>query len=318
MNRAIILLALSVSMIMATLPVQASRDDACVDVLAVRDDDSHSGWGVGIYGRPGLGSKDAHAVPVKTIDDVASITSEDNLPPMWGFVQEHFAYIVGYPDGEIRPNGNMTRAEVATVFYRLVNDVVRDVYFTQVNQFSDVQGGQWFNNAISLMSSLGILQGYEDSTFKPNVAITRAEMATICARFARAFDTRRYFGVVSFSDIDGHWAEDDIKYAAATGWVRGYEDGTFRPDAGITRAEVMALFNRLLKRAPETVDDLLVDEMITWSDNSDPDAWYYLDVQETTNSHYPDFKDKLVEGTDYYYEFWFEMVDNRDWTELER
>ena len=177
--------------------------------------------------------------------------------------------------------------------------------------------GQWFNNAVSLMSSGGILQGYEDGTFKPNAAITRAEMATISARFARAMSQSGYFNV-SFSDIAGHWAEEDIKHAAATGWFRGYKDGAFMPDVGITRAEVMALVNRMLERAPETADDLLNDEMIKWSDNADPDAWYYLDVQEATNSHWPGFKDKRVEGTDYYYEYWDEMIDNRDWTELER
>ena len=167
------------------------------------------------------------------------------------------------------------------------------------------------------MYNMGILKGYPDGTFKPNGAITRAEFAAIAARFARVMEMTGT-NAVNFSDIAGHWAKADISYAAMIGWVNGYPDGTFGPNRNITRAEAMTLVNRMLERVPETAEDLLGDGMIVWPDNAVPTVWYYLAVQEATNSHTPKYKDKTVPGLQFKYEYWTELTPNRDWTQLER
>jgi uncharacterized repeat protein (TIGR02543 family) len=233
------------------------------------------------------------------------------------FIDDHIAYIIGYPEGDVRPNRNITRAEVATVFFRLLIDEVRSNYWTQQNSFQDVIPGNWYNNAVSVKANMGVINGYPDGTFKPDGAITRAELAAIAARFAKQMEMAPS-NDVSFSDISGHWAESDIRYAAALGWVNGYPDGTFKPNQPITRAEFMTLVNRMLERVPEAADDLLQDEMKHWIDNANPDAWYYSAVQEATHSHEADYKEDTVPGLQFNYEFWTEMIPNRDWAQLER
>ena len=221
---------------------------------------------------------------------------------------DHFAYIVGYPDGNVKPSGNITRAEVATIFFRLLTEEVRTANSTQSNSLSDVSRGQWFNHAISTLSSMGIVKGHNDGTFAPDDPITRAEFAAIAARF----DDKNTDTSSNFSDIASHWAKDEIGIAANKGWINGYPDGTFRPNQYITRAEAMTLVNRVLNRLPENSSDLL-DSMIKWPDNSDASAWYYLAVQEATNSH--EYSDKSKDDK---YEKWTAIRDARDWTELEK
>ena len=220
---------------------------------------------------------------------------------------DHFAYIVGYGNGEVRPQNNITRAEVATIFFRLLTDDVRDENLTKTNRYSDVAATSWYNTAVSTLSSMGIITGYPDGTFRPNAAITRAEFAAIAARFDNDGDKT----AAKFSDIANHWARDEISIAYNNGWINGYPDGTFGPQRDITRAETMTLVNRVLNRQPETADDLLPD-MVTWTDNADKNAWYYLAVQEATNSHYYEFK------TNSKYEKWTELRETRDWTQLEK
>lgn len=205
--------------------------------------------------------------------------SELHIPDMLNG-DDHFAYVAGYTDGTVRPNAKITRAEVAMIFYRLLDEDVRAANETDSNSFSDVTNGMWFNTAVSTIARLGIVKGRSAEIFDPNAPITRAEFATVCARF----DHSSVESDKSFFDIHGHWAETFIEHAAALGWVNGYMDGTFHPNATITRAEAMAMINRVLGRLPESEKDLL-SGMKTWPDNADPSAWYYLTVQEATNSH---------------------------------
>ena len=220
---------------------------------------------------------------------------------------DHFAYIVGYGNGEVRPQNNITRAEVATIFFRLLTDDVRDENLTKTNRYSDVAATSWYNTAVSTLSSMGIITGYPDGTFRPNAAITRAEFAAIAARFDNDGDKT----AAKFSDIATHWAKDEISIAYNNGWITGYPNGTFGPQRDITRAETMTLVNRVLNRQPETEDDLLPN-MTVWTDNANPKAWYYLAVQEATNSHYYEFK------TNSQYEKWTELRETRDWKALEQ
>ena len=193
---------------------------------------------------------------------------------------DHFAYIIGRNDGLVHPEAPITRAEVTTIFFRLLDPAVRDSNLSTSNTFSDVNTNLWCNTAISTMTKLGIVHGRTATAFDPNAFITRAEFAAIAARFDKSSVNQ----MANFSDINGHWAALEISKAAANGWVNGYSDGTFKPNQNITRAEAMALINRVLNRVPETVDDLL-SNMITWPDNMNTAAWCYLDVQEATNSH---------------------------------
>ena len=219
---------------------------------------------------------------------------------------DHFAYVIGYPDGTVHPNGQITRAEVATIFFRLLRDEVRDGAFTTSNSYSDVAYGKWYNNPISTMSALGIITGYPDGTFKPNKPITRAEFAAIAARF----DETQSGKSATFSDVIGHWAAKEIGIAYANEWIKGYPDGTFKPDQNITRAEAMTLINRVLERKPESPADLLTN-MNKWTDNMDTSKWYYLDVQEATNSH--GYTRKTFN-----YELWRQMLPDPDWSRYER
>ena len=218
---------------------------------------------------------------------------------------DHYAYVVGYSDGTVRPNANISRAEVATIFFRLLKKEVRDGNLTTENIFADVTNGQWHNKAISTMAKLGIVKGRRADSFDPDASITRAEFAAICARF----NTKPVENNGSFSDISGHWAENEIERAAAFGWISGYPDGTFRPDARITRAEAMTMINRVLCRMPQSESDLL-DSMVTWPDNK-PSDWHYLAVQEATNSH--DFNRQGEVG-----ESWTKLTSVPDWTRYQK
>ena len=246
----------------------------------------------------GGGGGGGHKPTVTIPDDVPTGLNGD----------DHYAYIVGYPNGNVEPNGNITRAEVATIFFRLLTEEVRTANSTQSNSLSDVTRGQWFNHAVSTLSSMGIVKGHNDGTFAPNAPITRAEFAAIAARF----DDKNTDTSSKFTDIASHWAKNEIGIAANKGWINGYPDGTFRPNQYITRAEAMTLVNRVLNRLPENSSDLL-DSMIKWPDNSDASAWYYLAVQEATNSHA--YSDKSKDDK---YEKWTTIRDARDWTELEK
>lgn len=254
---------------------------------------------IGVWTRRSSGGGGGSSRPTVDIpDDVPTGLNGD----------DHFAYIVGYPNGNVEPNGNITRAEVATIFFRLLTEKVRTANSTQSNSLSDVTRGQWFNHAVSTLSSMGIVKGHNDGTFAPNAPITRAEFAAIAARF----DDKNTDTSSKFTDIASHWAKNEIGIAANKGWINGYPDGTFRPNQYITRAEAMTLVNRVLNRLPENSSDLL-DSMIKWPDNSDASAWYYLAVQEATNSHA--YSDKSKDDK---YEKWTTIRDARDWTELEK
>ena len=234
-----------------------------------------------------------------------TVTIPDDVPTGLNG-DDHYAYIVGYPNGNVEPNGNITRAEVATIFFRLLTEEVRTANSTQSNSLSDVTRGQWFNHAVSTLSSMGIVKGHNDGTFAPNAPITRAEFAAIAARF----DDKNTDTSSKFTDIASHWAKNEIGIAANKGWINGYPDGTFRPNQYITRAEAMTLVNRVLNRLPENSSDLL-DSMIKWPDNSDASQWFYLAVQEATNSHYYKTKENKFEK-------WTKLRETRDWTELEK
>ena len=222
--------------------------------------------------------------------------------------EDHYAYIVGYEDGSVQPEGDITRAEVATIFFRLLTDESRDAFWSQTNDYTDVPADAWYNNAVSTLTNAGILDGYEDGTFKPDSNITRAEFATIAVRFFEA----TYDGEDLFSDIAGHWAQDYINEAANAGIVDGYPDGTFRPQQLITRAEAMTMVNRTIDRHPDA--DHLLEDMITWPDNLET-AWYYEQVQEATNSHAYTMN---TDDEQNLYEIWTELLPNRDWSELEK
>lgn len=215
----------------------------------------------------------------------------------------HFNYVIGYTDGTIRPNNDISRAEVATIFFRLLTDEAREQYTTTAGNFTDVKAGMWCNRAIATLTNMGIIKGYTDGSFQPNKSITRAELATIIARFAKLDVNTK-----TFSDINGHWAQKNIELAAGNGWINGYDDGTFRPNNNITRAETFAMINRVLDRQTESVSDLLpTSEMNMWSDNLNENAWYYKDVQEATNYH------KCDRVGDSVYEKWTEKVPDIDW-----
>ena len=246
-------------------------------------------------------------------------------PPPPFFIEEHPAYIIGYPDGEVKPGNNISRAEVATVFFRLLTEKVRNDNWKVTNDFPDALDGIWYNNAVSTISNMGIITGYPDGTFRPSASITRGELAAIAARFADqmgSVETNQR----TFSDIDGHWAEEYILKAASVGWIKGHDDGTFRPNDPITRAEFMTLANRMLERAPELVSDIILEAdgeeaewLRVWSDNANKNAWYYLDVQEATNSHdYIRKEDNFVPDLNFEYETWVALLPPRDWAALEK
>ena len=234
---------------------------------------------------------------------------------------DHFLYIEGYPEdyrtGEysdnedlwpVKPQGNITRAEVATIFYRLLKDEVREEIETDVNSFPDVNADDWFNVTVSSLANMGAISGYEDGTFRPNEPITRAELASMAVRFYEAFEAEYEEG--TFLDVDGdEWYADAIAAAEELGILGGYPDGTVRPNNNITRAETCAIVNRVLERRPHDEHLGDVDEMRTWPDNL-PGAWYYADMQEATNGHYYEWID--IDGSKF--EEWTEVDKDYDWT----
>ena len=231
---------------------------------------------------------------------------EDNeLPPPPLELDKHDAYICGYPDGTVKPERQITRAEVATIFYRLLQDEARENVWSRTNSYSDVASGVWYNSAVSTLTNAGILTGYPDGTFRPDAPITRAEFATIAARFYHAPEVTGD----AFSDISGSWAREYINRAAARGLIDGYEDGTFRPNQNIKRDEAMKIINKVLFRTPDK--EHFLPDMIKWPDNSNTDAWYYTDVQEATNNHDYERVDKNSPET------WTKITQARDWKALE-
>ena len=236
--------------------------------------------------------------PVVDDDDDDDEDVSDDATPNWLNLDDHDAYIQGYPDGCVKPQNNITRAEVATIFYRLLTDDARDYYYSTDSGFSDVNPGDWYNTAVATMVQAGILNGYSDGTFKPNASITRAEFATIAARFL----SNPYSTKDRFYDTEGHWAEVYINRAAEIGWIGGYPDGSFKPDQYITRAEAVTLVNNVLGRAPHA--DHMLDDMIRWPDNP-KSAWYYEDIQEATNSH--DYRWNSGKS----YEIWTKLLETR-------
>lgn len=245
-------------------------------------------------------SKDKNKDKDNNKDNNTGETTPTKVPALLNG-SNHFAYVVGYKDGNVRPQGNITRAETAAIFFRLLKEEVRSENLSKHNDFADVTEDSWYNTAVSTMAGMNILKGRTANSFAPQAPITRAEFAAICARF----DSGRAEENSGFTDISGHWAEKEIERAATLGWVSGYTDGSFHPDAPITRAEAMTLINRVLCRMPETKADLL-DSMTKWPDNQ-PGAWYYLAVQEATNSHTYEQKDSK-------YETWTALTAEPDWS----
>ena len=269
----------------------------------VPDEGGSSGGGGGGF-LPGAGGGPVVATPVPGTTPTPQGTIVPGEPESSASLNrdDHYAYIIGYPEGDVRPENNITRAEVATIFFRIMGDESRDKYASSENVYTDVNVGDWYNNAISTVTNAGIVNGYEDGTFKPDAPIKRSEFATIAARFIGG----KYQGDNRFSDIDGHWAAEYINRASKYGWIKGYEDGTFKPDRDITRAEAMTLVNSVLTRGTESRN--MHEDMIIWSDNTE-DKWYYEEVQEATNAHNYSKENNV--------ETWTSMRENRDWKALE-
>lgn len=244
----------------------------------------------------------------RSIDDDVDPTPTPDSPYL--NLDDHFAYIIGYPDGMVHPEGTITRAEVATIFFRMLTDEVRNEYWSQANPYSDVAITDWYNNAISTLTNLGVITGYPDGTFLPNGNITRAEFATMAVRFF--IITEEYtWDEDAFSDIAGHWANEYINLAYLLEIVNGYPDGTFLPQNAITRAEAVTIVNNTLRRTPCKEGLLPVEEMIMWPDNMNATTWYYEEIQEATNSH----EYTYFENGD---ENWTEELPVRDWAAFER
>ena len=221
---------------------------------------------------------------------------------------DHYAYLMGYPDGTVRPSGSITRAEATTIFFRLLTEESRSQFWATENRYSDVSAGRWYNNAVSTMTRAGIVNGYPDGTFRPNAPITRAEMAKIIALFAKLDKSTD-----RFPDAAGHWAEAYIRLAAGNGWIEGYPDGTFRPNQSITRAETVTMIDRVLERVPKDESRLLPHETMLTFPDCRPGQWFYIAVQEAANSHIYERAASEQHGD----ERWKDLRDNRDWTRLE-
>ena len=215
---------------------------------------------------------------------------------------DHFAYVQGYPDGTVKPAGNITRAETAAILFRLMDNSSRKTYLSTKSGFRDVTAGSWYNTYVATLNNAGVITDSANGYFRPNEAITRAELAAMLASFTETTRAANYFDDVSAN----HWAAKAIAICAKLGWITGYPDGSFRPDRNVTRAELMAMINRATGRAPKSADAFLPG-MKTWSDNT-ADKWYYLDVQEATNSH-----SYAVSPT----ELWTALTAAPDWSRYE-
>lgn len=256
--------------------------------------------------------KSVHAGWERVITPVPPTPSTPDEPEVYrpnGLVlDEHFAYLIGNDDGLIRPEANITRAEVATIFFRLLTDETRESFWSDTNSYTDVAAGSWYNNAVSTLSAIGVLGGYEDGSFRPNASITRAEFAKIAVSF---FELEGLDCENPFLDVAlGAWYAESVAAAAEIGLIEGYEGGLFRPDAPITRAEACTIVNRTLGRAPHAAGLLPESEMNLWPDNMDASAWYYAQIQEATNSH-----DFVWAGE---FEQWTQKLPERDWDALQR
>ena len=252
------------------------------------------------------------------VDWVFTAEVEPYIPPVSPpspdlLTDQHYNYIVGYPDGSVRPNGSITRAEVVTIFFRLLTDEAREANWTTSNPYPDVDGKDWFNVAVSTMTTAGIVEGYEDGTFRPNAAITRAELAAIVSRFDETFGT--FTPESDFPDITGHWAATYIRHAADRGWVVGYPDGTFRPAQSITRAETVTMINRVLERGVDK--EGLTGAYVDWFDNYS-NSWYHFDMIEAGNYHDFEYSDRPMEDRSFNSEDWIELLDPIDWSGMEQ
>lgn len=242
--------------------------------------------------------------PTPKPDDSNSDKSETTLAPIPAMLngEDHYAFLLGYEDGTVRPNQSISRAEVATVLFRLLKDGVRTQNLTKDNAYSDVSDTAWYSTAVSTLSKMDVISGYPDGTFRPNAPITRAEFAAMIARF----DETAEAGDTPFTDISTSWAKDEIGKAYGSSWIGGYEDNTFRPAANLTRAETATLLNRVLHRLPEAESDLLANQIV-WPDNLET-FWGYLAIQEATNSHEYERKADGVHETQ------TAKRENRDWS----
>lgn len=225
------------------------------------------------------------------------VTVKKNTPKL--NTADHFAYVQGYPDGTVKPAGNITRAETAAILFRLMDDASRRTYYSTKSGFRDVASGSWYNTYVATLNNAGVITDSSNGYFRPNEAITRAELAAMLAKFSETTGAANYFNDVSAK----YWAANAIAICAKLGWITGYPDGTFRPDKNVTRAELMAMINRATGRAPKSADAFLPG-MKTWSDNTS-DKWYYLDVQEATNSH-----SYTVKGS----ETWTALTSDPNWS----
>lgn len=225
------------------------------------------------------------------------VTVKKNTPKL--NTADHFAYVQGYPDGTVKPAGNITRAETAAILFRLMDDASRKTYYSTKSGFRDVASGSWYNTYVATLNNAGVITDSSNGYFRPNEAITRAELAAMLAKFSETTVAANYFNDVSAK----YWAANAIAICAKLGWITGYPDGTFRPDKNVTRAELMAMINRATGRAPKSADAFLPG-MKTWNDNT-ADKWYYLDVQEATNSH-----SYTVKGS----ETWTALTSDPNWS----
>ncbi|NLY19777.1 MAG: hypothetical protein GXZ08_00620 [Tissierellia bacterium] len=248
----------------------------------------------------------------KKIEKPVTPEKPDPWIPEWDVTPElnkedHYAYLVGYPDNTVKPEDNITRAEVSTIFFRMMTNDSRNKYWSTDNSYGDVKTTSWYNNAISTLSNANAINGYPDGSFKPNAKITRGEFATMASRFLSESGNLTNN---KFTDVKGNWAENAINKLASLGLIKGYSDGSFKPNQEITRAEAVMLMNSVLERAPHK--DELLSGMKTWSDNSNRDAWYYAQIQEATNSH------KYTRKSKSSIETWKELLPIRNWTDLEK
>ena len=225
------------------------------------------------------------------------VTVKKNTPKL--NTADHFAYVQGYPDGTVKPAGNITRAETAAILFRLMDEGSRKTYYSTTSGFRDVASGSWYNTYVATLNNAGVITDSSNGYFRPNEAITRAELAAMLAKFSETTGAANYFNDVSAK----YWAANAIAICAKLGWINGYPDGTFRPDKNVTRAELMAMINRATGRAPKSADAFLPG-MKTWIDNT-ADKWYYLDVQEATNSH-----SYTVKGS----ETWTALTSDPNWS----
>ena len=232
-------------------------------------------------------------------------TTDYLIPGLWLNTNDHYSYLIGYSDGTVRPNGKITRAEVATIFFRLLDDDTRAKYWSSENNFSDVSADKWYNNAVSTLCNMGVIGGYADGTFRPDAPISRAEFAKIAVSFTQnnGSATYNYFTDVKTTD----WFAPYVTAAKDAGLIEGYSDGSFKPESKITRAEACAIVNRTLGRKPSKAH-MKISDRIDWPDVQTTD-WFYEAIMEATNSHTYQMGKRV--------ETWNDKLPQRDWAALE-